>query len=89
MQVMTQKEAQMPRFKHEDRVRILPESSAPYAGETGTIFGDPSLAIVIVPTQAREGQSIAGEQPVIYEHEVCLDRSDKKVRILESDLESA
>ena len=79
----------MPEFKQEGRVRILPESSAPYAGETGTIFGDPSLIMVIVSTKRRKGQAIAGEQRELYEYEVDLDRSDRKVRILESDLTPA
>lgn len=70
------KETTMPKYKHEDRVRII---AGEYDGKTGAIFGSPTMVI---------GRAPASEEQRLYEYDVDLDNSPDTVSVMESNLES-
>lgn len=87
LQVKPEKGEQMPKFKHEDRVRII---AGGHSGKTGTIFGHPTTLVEtgLPETSVADGQDVATyaiTPPV--EYEVDLDGSDATVPVMESDLE--
>ena len=86
LQVKPGKENQMPKFTHEDRVRI---TGGEYAGRTGAIFGNPSRVFGVPYTPVAEGQEIAGEEAGSFLYQVDLDGTDETVPVIEADLEAA
>ena len=68
----------MPKFKHGDRVVVLPEPSSPYAGKTGVIFSRPNQITIEAPTLGVESQTLS-------EYLVDFEDVDDDVWILESD----
>ena len=61
----------MPKFKHGDKVVVLPESSNPYAGKTGAVWGSHNLLGV--------------DSQILY-YLVDFEDVADDVRIMESDL---
>ena len=73
----------MPKFKHEDKVRVV---EGQYAGQTGTIWGKPTSIGAVLMAPISEGEDISGEEKVTFLYQVDLDESDDLVRLMESSI---
>ena len=78
----------MPKFKDEDRVRVI---GGAYAGQTGIIYGNPTQISAGIPAgSVAEGHELATEPTELYEYQVDLEGVDvNPVAIMEADLEAA
>ena len=76
----------MPKYKHEDRVRII---AGEHKGKTGAIFGSPTKVFAAPYLPVAEGQEIAGDEAVSFLYQVDLDGTDDTVPATEADLEAA
>ena len=88
LQVKPEKGEQMPKFKNEQRVKII---AGDHSGKTGTIFGHPTTLVEagLPETSVADGQDVATyaiTTPV--EYLVDLDGLDATVLVMESDLEA-
>ena len=86
LQVKPEKGEAMPKFKHEQRVKII---AGDHRGKTGTIFGNPTTTLEagLPQTSVAEGQEVATDALTFVEYQVDLDW-DETVSVMESDLEA-
>ena len=87
MKVKQEKESQMPKFRHRDKVKVV---EGQYGGQTGVIWGAPNQISSTSVQTVDDGQGIGGQEQTLYEYQVDLDSSEvETVPIMEEDLESA
>ena len=77
----------MPKFKHEQRVKII---AGHHKGKTGAVFGHPVTIEVGLPkSSVAEGQDVVTDTGTFVEYHVDLDGTNATVPVMESDLEAA